>query len=83
MDSLLNLHNILNIVGTLLNCLTDAVPRSTYMILVLGPYIYRAVGIGGGTGGRAPPPNNLHKYAVLLITKVCHFKKNYVCPPNL
>ena len=28
-----------------------------------------------------PPPNNLHKYAVLLITKVCHFKKNYVCPP--
>ena len=20
---------------------------------------------------------------VLLITKVCHFKKNYVCPPNL
>ena len=22
------------------------------------------------------PPNNLHKYAVLLITKVCHLKKN-------
>ena len=42
----------------------------------------RAVGIGGGTGGPAPPPpNNLHKYAVLLITKVCHFKKIYVCPP--
>ena len=39
----------------------------------------------GGTGGPCPPPppNNLHKYAVLLITKVCHFKKNYVCPPNL
>ena len=30
----------------------------------------------------AVPPNNLHKYAVLLITKVCHFKKNYVCPPQ-
>ena len=28
------------------------------------------------------PPNNLHKYAVLLITNVCHFKKNYVCPPQ-
>ena len=27
------------------------------------------------------PPNNLHKYTVLLITKVCHFKKIYVCPP--
>ena len=34
---------------------------------------------GGTGGGRAS--NNLHKYAVLLITKVCHFKKNYVCPP--
>ena len=43
MDSLLNLHNILNIVGTLLNCLTDAVPRSTCMILVLGPYIYETI----------------------------------------
>ena len=53
-------------------------------ILLPPPYkIIRAVGIGGGHGGRAPPPppNNLHKYAVLLITKVCHFKKNYVCPP--
>ena len=37
---------------------------------------------GGGTGGPCPPPpNNLHKYAELLITKVCHFKKIYVCPP--
>ena len=38
----------------------------------------RAVGIGG-----ARIPNYLHKYAVLLITKVCHLKKKYVCPPNL
>ena len=36
-----------------------------------------------------PPPNNLQKgegfysaNTVLLIPKVCHFKKNYVCPPN-
>ena len=53
----------------------------------------RAVGIwgGGGHGGRAPPPpNNLQKgegfysaNTVLLITKVCHFKKNYVCPPPI
>ena len=46
--------------------------------------LYRAVGIVGGGGARwgRVPPNNLHKYAVLLITKVCHFKKNYVCPPQ-
>ena len=42
----------------------------------------RAVGIGGGGArGAVPPPNNLHKYAVLLITKVCHFKNIHVCPP--
>ena len=40
-----------------------------------------ARGEGEGGGGAVPPPNNLHKYALLFITKVCHFKKNYVCPP--
>ena len=42
----------------------------------------RAVEIGGARGAvPPPPPNNLHKYAVLLITKVCHLKKKYLCPP--
>ena len=35
--------------------------------------LFRAEGIGGGGHGGLCPPNNLHKYAVLLITKVCHF----------
>ena len=47
-------------------------------------YECRAVGIGGwrGVRGGPCPHNNLHKYTVMLITKVCHFKKNYVCPPK-
>ena len=57
-------------------CCTLLYVHSSFVIILMG----RAVGIGRGTGG-AVPPNNLHKYAVLLITKVCHFKKNYVCPP--
>ena len=30
-----------------------------------------------------PTPNNLHKYAVLLITKVCHLKKICVPPQSV
>ena len=52
--------------------------------------LIRAVGIGGGGtgGGGVPPPNNLQKgegfysaNTVLLITKVCHFKKKLCVPP--
>ena len=51
----------------------------------------RPVGIGGHGG--PCPPNNLHKNAPPPPKKkkkkkikkkmVCHFKENYVCPPNL